>query len=170
VLHIDDIVRITDPASRIADENEGQLRFEDILNILQLNKSVSGGDLPFEGADPKVLEFLQILEEYRVKCEEEGNYLEAARAHRQLGILRKQEEKRQQKAIQARQISEKQDVQLAHNLQFNEFNKSWDKYLRDYDHMAQTYIEQMTERHSIVLLEFQKELRQGIHLCAYSLS
>jgi len=158
----DDIVRITDPASRIADENEGQLRFEDILNILQLNKSVSGGDLPFEGADPKVLEFLQILEEYRVKCEEEGNYLEAARAHRQLGILRKQEEKRQQKAIQARQISEKQDVQLAHNLQFNEFNKSWDKYLRDYDHMAQTYIEQMTERHSIVLLEFQKELRQEL--------
>lgn len=121
--------------------------------------------MPFEGADPKVLEFLQILEEYRVKCEDEGNYLEAARAHRQLGILRKQEEKRQQKAIQARQISEKQDVQLAHNLQFNEFNKSWDKYLRDYDHMAQTYIEQMTERHSIVLLEFQKELRQGIHLC-----
>jgi hypothetical protein len=121
--------------------------------------------LPFEGSDPKVLEFLQILEEYRVKCEDEGNYLEAARAHRQLGILRKQEEKRQQKAIQARQISEKQDVQLAHNLQFNEFNKSWDKYLRDYDHMAQTYIEQMTERHSIVLLEFQKELRQGILLC-----
>jgi len=55
-----------------------------------------------EGPDPKVFEFLRILEEYRVKCEEEGNYLEAARAYKQLGVLRKQEEKRQQKAIYAR--------------------------------------------------------------------
>jgi hypothetical protein len=60
-----------------------------------------------KGADPKVIEFMRILEEYRIKCEEEGNYLEAGRAFRQLGVLRKQEEKRQQKAIQAKQISEK---------------------------------------------------------------
>lgn len=136
------------------------LQFEDVLYLLQsVEKSY---ELPFEGSDPKVLEFLQILEEYRVKCEEEGNYLEAARAYRQLGVLRKQEEKRQQKAITARQISEKQDVQLAHNMQFNEFNKSWDKYLEDYDSMAQTYIQQMTERHAVVLLEFQKQLRKDL--------
>ena len=30
-----------------------------------------------EDTDEKVLEFLKILEEYRVKCEDEGNYLEA---------------------------------------------------------------------------------------------
>jgi hypothetical protein len=34
--------------------------------------------------------------------------LEAGRAHKQLAVLRKQEEKRQQKAIRARQISERQ--------------------------------------------------------------
>lgn len=151
---------MTESASKVADENQGMLQFDDVLYVLQ--QSEKSYDLPFEGADPKVLEFLQILEEYRVKCEEEGNYLEAARAYRQLGVLRKQEEKRQQKAIHARQISEKQDVQLAHNLQFNEFNKSWDKYLEDYDSMAQTYIQQMTERHAVVLLEFQKQLRQDL--------
>jgi hypothetical protein len=59
-----------------------------VLHVL--NTTAKSYDLPFEGSDPKVLEFLQILEEYRVKCEEEGNYLEAARAHRQLGVLRKQ--------------------------------------------------------------------------------
>ena len=67
--------------------------------------------------------------EYRVKCEEEGNYLEAGRAHKQLVILRKQEEKRQQKAVRARQISERQDVQLAHNMQFSDFNAAWDSYM-----------------------------------------
>ena len=37
-----------------------------------------------------MLEFLRILDEYRLKCEEEGNYLEAERAARQLKTLRKQ--------------------------------------------------------------------------------
>jgi hypothetical protein len=118
--------------------------------------------MPFEGPDPKVMEFLRILEEYRVKCEEEGNYLEAGRAHKQLSVLRKQEDKRQQKSIKARQISERQDVQLAHNMQFSDFNSSWDKYMEEYDSMAQMYIQQMTERHALVLLEFQKQLRQEL--------
>lgn len=112
-----------------------------------------------ENTDPKVLEFLRILEEYRIKCEEEGNYLEAGRAHKQLGILKSQEEKRQQKAVKVRQIAERQDVQLAHNMQFSEFNAAWDKYMEEYDNMAQIYIQQMTERHAIVLLEFQKQLK-----------
>lgn len=158
----DEIVNITEAASKIADEQEGQLTLDDIVYVLATTDKAYADELPQEGADPKVLEFLRILEEYRIKCEDEGNYLEAARAHRQLGVLRKQEEKRQQKAIQARQISEKQDVQLAHNMQFAEFNKSWDKFMEEYDQMAQSYIQQMTERHAIVLLEFQKELRNEL--------
>mmetsp|Transcript_27426 Transcript_27426/g.26227 ORF Transcript_27426/g.26227 Transcript_27426/m.26227 type:complete len:394 (-) Transcript_27426:29-1210(-) len=156
----DEIISITEAAVRVADQNEGQIKFEEFSHILeQLDSAV---DIPFEGPDPKVVEFLRILEEYRVKCEEEGNYLEAGRAHKQLGILRKQEEKRQQKAVRARQISERQDVQLAHNMQFSDFNSAWDSYMEEYDNMAQTYIQQMTERHAMVLLEFQKQLRQEL--------
>jgi hypothetical protein len=136
------------------------LNFDMFATILE--EQDTPADVPFEGPDPKVLEFLRILEEYRVKCEEEGNYLEAGRAHKQLSVLRKQEEKRQQKAIRARQISERQDVQLAHNMQFSDFNASWDKYMEEYDSMAQMYIQQMTERHAMVLLEFQKQLRAEI--------
>jgi hypothetical protein len=43
-----------------------------------------------DGCDPKVLEFLRILEEYRLKCEEEGDYMEAGRANNQMVLLRKQ--------------------------------------------------------------------------------
>ena len=116
-------------------------------------------DQPGEEPDPKVLEFLRILEQYRRKCEKEGNYLEADRAHQQLEMLRKQEEKRQQKAVRARQIAERQDVQIAHNMQYTDFNASWDKYLAEYDRMAQIYIQQMTERHATNLLEFQRKLQ-----------
>jgi hypothetical protein len=31
--------------------------------------------------------------------------------------------------------------------------------MEEYDNMAQIYIQQMTERHAIVLLEYQKQLR-----------
>lgn len=158
---VEEILDIISKASPIADENNGRLSFDDILLCIQ-QVSKAHQERPDEGPDPKVLQFLMILEEYRIKCEDEGNYLEAARAHKQLGILRKQEEKRQQKVIQARHISERQDVQLAHNMQFQEFNKAWDKYLEEYDQMAQMYIQQMTERHALVLLEFQKQLRKEL--------
>lgn len=154
------MVEIVERASRIADDNNARISFQDM--ILCIQQSTKKQDKVEEGPDPKVLQFLMILEEYRVKCEEEGNYLEASRAFKQLGILRKQEEKRQQKVIQARHISERQDVQLAHNMQFQEFNKSWDKYLEEYDNMAQMYIQQMTERHALILLEYQKQLRQEL--------
>lgn len=157
----EDVINITEASSKIADENEGQIYFSDFVTILE-QAEPGNQQMNFEGPDPKVFEFLRILEDYRVKCEEEGNYLEASRAHKQLSILRKQEEKRQQKAVQARQISERQDVQLAHNMQFSEFNLAWDKYMEEYDNMAQMYIQQMTERHAVVLLEFQKQLRQEL--------
>lgn len=156
----DEIVNITKSSTKIAEETGGRLTFEDLIAVLEQSDNASAENtIPFEGPDPKVLEFCRILEEYRVKCEEEGNYLEAARSLKQLGVLKKQEEKRQQKAIRARQISERQDVQLAHNMQFGDFNSSWDKYMEEYDSMAQVYIQQMTEGHAVKLLDFQKNLR-----------
>lgn len=152
-----EIVEIIEQCSKYAEETDGLVAYDDLLFVLQ---STDNHTLSVtEGPDPKVVEFMRILEEYRVKCEEEGNYLEAGRSHKQLQILRTQEEKRQQKAIKVRQISERQDVQLAHNMQFSDFNSAWDKYMEEYDNMAQIYIQQMTERHAIVLLEYQKQLR-----------
>lgn len=74
--------------------------------------------------------------------------------------LRKQEMKRQLKALNARQVSERQDIQMAHNMQFAEFNEAWDKYMTEYDEMAQQYIKQMTERHAQELRNFQEKMHQ----------
>lgn len=132
-----------------------RISFEDFLELLVKGQPAQPGEMP----DPKVMEFLRILEEYRIKCEDEGNYLEAGRAHEQLNTLRRQEERRQQKAVRARQISERSDVQVAHNMQYSDFNAAWDRYLEEYDNMAQMYIQQMTERHAVALLDFQRKLQ-----------
>ena len=141
------------------------------------------GNLPEEGADEKVIEFLRVLDKYREQCEAEGNYLEAGRAAQQLTALRKQEAKRQEKSLKARQIAERQDVQIAHNIQvghaglqhgktvhnactcepqFAEFNAAWDKYLEEYDQMAQEYIARMAERHAKQLEEFRVKLKEDL--------
>jgi hypothetical protein len=101
---------VVEICSKYAEETEGLLTYDQFLNAL---KSIEReGSVTIEGPDPKVVEFMRILEEYRMKCEEEGNYLEAGRAHKQLEVLRIQEEKRQEKAIRVRQITERQDVQV----------------------------------------------------------
>jgi len=141
-------------------ETEGTITFQEFLSMLRKKDSETAA--LGEGPDPKVVEFLHILDEYRVKCEDEGNYLEAGRATKQLDTLKKQEGKRQEKALRARQLAERQDVQIAHNMQYAEFNSAWDKYLEEYDQMAQMYIQQMTERHATTLREFQEDLHRQL--------
>ncbi|KAL0592537.1 hypothetical protein ABG067_000101 [Albugo candida] len=112
------------------------------------------------GDSTKVGEFISILEEYRLKCEQEGNYLEAQRADTQLQVLRTQEFKRQTKALKAKQMAERQDVQIAHNLQFHDFNQAWDQYLEQYDRMAAKYTQQMSQKHALELSDLREKLTQ----------
>jgi len=147
-----DLLRDVDP------DRSGTITFDEFVGLINSAKDAPPG----EAADPKVLEFLRILDEYRLKCEAEGNYLEAGRAASQLDTLRKQEEKRQHKALKARQLAERHDVQIAHNMQYAEFNEAWDKYMEEYDRMAQMYIQQMSERHAVKLREFQEKLHEEL--------
>lgn len=134
------------------------MNFKEFLYLLSQGRPATSENADGLQADSKVIEFLKILNEYRIKCEKEGNYMEAERATKQLSTLRKQEEKRQAKSLRARQIAERQDVQIAHNMQYAEFNAAWDKYMEEYDQMAQMYIQQMTDKHHAKLKEYEDEL------------
>jgi len=57
-------------------------------------------------ADSKVLDFLRLLEEYRRKCEEEGNYAEARKSRSKFDELLKKETSRQRNNIRAAQEQE----------------------------------------------------------------
>jgi len=54
-------------------------------------------------ADNKVLDFLRLLEEYRKKCEIEGNYQEAKKARGKFDELLRKETIRQKNNIRAAQ-------------------------------------------------------------------
>ena len=57
-------------------------------------------------ADSKVLDFLRLLEEYRRKCEEQGNYAEARKSRSKFEELLKKETQRQRNNIKAAQEQE----------------------------------------------------------------
>mmetsp|Transcript_9780 Transcript_9780/g.16465 ORF Transcript_9780/g.16465 Transcript_9780/m.16465 type:complete len:86 (+) Transcript_9780:506-763(+) len=73
-------------------------------------------------ADNKVLDFLRLLEEYRKKCEIEGNYQEAKKARGKFDELLKKETIRQKNNIRAAQEQELQNIEAAQKAQFLEFS------------------------------------------------
>jgi hypothetical protein len=64
-------------------------------------------------ADTKVLDFLRLLEEYRRKCEEQGNYSEAKKASAKYDDLLKKETQRQKNNIKSAQEQELQNIESA---------------------------------------------------------
>ena len=78
----------------------------------------------------------------------------------QIENLRKQETRRLMKAKKSAHIIERQELQIAQNIQHAEFKKAWENYLEDYDKMAQMYIQQMTERHAVNLNLFQEQMHK----------
>lgn len=64
-------------------------------------------------ADSKVLDFLRLLEEYRRKCEEQGNYAEARKAAAKYDELLRKETQRQKNNIRAAQEQELQNIEAA---------------------------------------------------------
>lgn len=68
------------------------------------------------------MDFLRLLEEYRRKCEEEGNYAEARKAKSKFDELLKKETIRQKNNIRAAQEHELQNIEAAQKAQFLEFS------------------------------------------------
>ena len=59
-------MNITEIGSQVANEKGGQLDFNDFSSILE--QLDSSENVPFEGPDPKVVEFLRILEGKKKIC------------------------------------------------------------------------------------------------------
>lgn len=63
--------------------------------------------------DKKVLDFLRLLEEYRIKCEAEGNYSEARKSRMKYEELLKKETIRQKNNIRTAQEQELTSIEGA---------------------------------------------------------
>lgn len=157
--HDDQIADIQDilPFITHNEDRDKRISFNAFLEIIERK---CPREIPEEGHDPRVIQFLHILEEYRISCDAKGNYLEAQRAKKQLDTLAENEVKRQIHAIHARQANEKIKMHIAHKEQFKAFNTKWDNYLTEFDETSRSYVEKMMEHHTRKLKKFQEKLHQ----------
>lgn len=108
--------------------------------------------------DSAVQDFLDILEEHRKNCENEGKYVEAEIAKNRLEELKLHEENRRVEALRSRQIAERLGVEEAHMLEFQQFNQKWDKKMEEYERNATQLVENAKARQAQELREFQAKL------------
>lgn len=109
----------------------------------QLQREGSSRGMINVTADSKVLDFLRLLEEYRRKCEEQGNYAEARKSRSKFDELLKKETQRQRNNIRAAQEQELQNIESAQKSQFLEFSQAWDNYMSDYEATAYLSLEKL---------------------------
>ena len=121
---LDDLQHITQSLKRDFEEakslleqvdpnHDGKLTFDEFLHLMGSLEQAEEDNLEGGGsgeqeikADSKIIDFLRLLEEYRRKCEKEGNYAEARKAEAKYGELMKKEALRQKQNIRSAQEQE----------------------------------------------------------------
>ena len=111
-----------------------------------------------ETQESAIADFLQILEEHRKNCEQQGKYVEAEVAKKRFEELKSHEANRRLESMKAQQIKERLGVEEAHMLEFQQFNLLWDKKSKDYEDQCDNQIKSMKDRHLEELKEFQHKL------------
>lgn len=176
-----DANEVRDFVDRLDPNSNGRITFEEFLDLMQqienkivkdttgmgnadtsaqqqtqqehLMRDTSSRGMINVTADSKVLDFLRLLEEYRRKCEEQGNYAEARKSRSKFDELLKKETQRQRNNIRAAQEQELANIESAQKAQFLEFSQAWDNYMSDYEATAYLSLEKLKEKH---MLEFQQ--------------
>ncbi len=110
------------------------------------------------GADVQLDEYIRILAEYRQECERKAQYKEAELVQHVLKHLRLEEETRHVKGLTEQQEMERQGLEEAHSLEFQNFNKLWNEKIDAFEEYQLDQEAAMLERHSAELSTFHAEM------------
>ena len=157
LITFDDFIRLMEQVeNKLARDDPNNLNRQDFIQNSSTNGVIN------ISADNKVLDFLRLLEEYRKKCEIEGNYQEAKKARGKFDELLRKETIRQKNNIRAAQEQELQNIEAAQKAQFLEFSQAWDNYMSDYEATAYLSLEKLKEKHMLEFQQFQEKIRKEL--------
>jgi hypothetical protein len=157
----------------LREEQREGVSFDAFVQVLgKLEKSLQGEPETFEqkeesaedltAPEAKIQDFLNLLAEYRRKCEDEGNYEEARKARAKYEELRKKESARQLNSMRMVQDQELQNVENTQKQQYAEFSAAWDNYMAEYEATAYHSLEKLKEKHMLEYQSFrEKALREA---------
>lgn len=111
-----------------------------------------------ETQESAIADFLQILEEHRKNCEQQGKYVEAEVAKRRFQELKSHEANRRRESMKSQHARDRMRVEDEHLLEYQKFNAQWDQKNKDFDEQSLHQLNTMKERHLEELKEFQQRL------------
>lgn len=111
-----------------------------------------------ETQESAIADFLQILEEHRKNCEQQGKYVEAEVAKRRFQELKSHEANRRRESMKSQHARERMRVEDEHLLEYQKFNTQWDQKSKEFDEQSLHQLNTMKERHLEELKEFQQRL------------
>lgn len=103
--------------------------------------------MSIDGDETQILEFIEVLEEHRLRCEKEGKYEEAELARARLAQLKEHDENRRREELRAQQLSERLGVEEAHMKELQEFNEIWDGKTAEFEAHASNLEDTLAGRH-----------------------
>lgn len=121
-----------------------------------------------ETQESAIADFLQILEEHRKNCEQQGRYVEAEVAKRRFHDLKSHEANRRRESLKSQQARERMSVEDEHLMEYQNFNTGWDQKGKEFDEQSQNQLNTMKERHLEELKEFQQKLLEKMQKPKFS--
>ncbi|KAJ9470972.1 immunodominant antigen [Diplonema papillatum] len=106
------------------------------------------------GTEVQLDEYISILAKYRHTCEKRSNYKEAELVQHVLKQLRLEEENRHVYALTQQQDLERQGLEEAHMLEFQNFNQIWNEKIDSFEEHQLECEAVMLEQHSMELTKF----------------
>ena len=137
------------------------IRVSPALTRLSTRSQLRAGMAAADADDATLREFIAVLDAHRKECERECKYVEADIAKRRLAELRALAESREVDTVASRQHAQRQGVEEAQMLEFQQFNTLWDQKFREYDERAAELLDAMRQRHLLDQDEFRKGVEAG---------
>lgn len=137
------------PADPTGDDEQVELMARRVLE--EIAAVGTGSEVPLD-------EYIKILAEYRRSCERRHNYKEAELVQHVLKQLRLEEENRHVYALTQQQEMERQGLEEAHLLEFQNFNQIWNEKIDSFEEHQLECEAAMLEHHSMELARFHGEM------------
>jgi hypothetical protein len=112
-----------------------------------------------EDVEPRMGEYVDVLQTYRSACQERAMYREAYLVQQVLRNLRLEEESRHVRGITEQQMEERRMLEEAHRQEFREFHHSWNARIDAFEEEQLEAEIALLERQNNELMQFQEDMR-----------
>ena len=118
--------------------------------------------------DPRLIAFIKLLDEYRRKNEQQGEYKEAKSAKIKIQEIKEKEAVRREAILRVIHSNEITNLEGLQRQQFQDFSDEWDKYMSDYEKAALDSLETLKCRHIKDLEDYDCKIKEEVPKVYYS--